>query len=90
MNYLLIGLNILSGAIIFFYAACQLARRKWKWRHPELVAHALLAGSAVYLIGGVFNGHIIFAEVMMNAAFALFLANKQLRLWHIQHRKNQP
>lgn len=90
MNYVLIGLNILAGAIIFFYAICQLARKKWKLYQPELLAHALLAGSAVYLIGGVFNGHIVFAEVMMNAAFALFLANKQLRLWHIQYRKNQP
>lgn len=87
MNYMLIGLDVLSGAIIFFYAICQLARKKWKLYQPELLAHALLAGSSVYLLGSVASGHIVFAEVMMNVAFALYLSTRQIRSWQIQYKK---
>lgn len=87
MNYVLMGLDVLAGAIIFFYAICQLARKKWKLYQPELLAHALLAGSSVYLIGSVFQGHLVFAEVMMNVAFALYLSTRQIRSWQIQCKK---
>ncbi len=89
MNTFLAWLNLTAAVVIFVHCTCRLSARKWNFRQPELLAHAVLCGGAVGAISGVLTRSMLSnpSEIIINCGVAAYFLSQTYRLWVVKRFK---
>ncbi len=89
MNTFLVWLNLAAAVVVFVHCVCRLSVRKWTCRQPELLAHAVLCGGAVGVLGsGLTQGTAHHpSEIIINCGIAAYFLSQTYRLWLIKRFK---
>ncbi|UOO87510.1 hypothetical protein [Neisseria arctica] len=81
----LIWVNMAAVAVIFVHCVCRLSRRRWTVWQPELLAHAILCGGAVGVLGhSLMQGGLHHpSEIVINVGMAVYFLSQSWRRYLI-------
>lgn len=84
MTALLI-INVLSVLVIFCHCVCRLSVRKWTWKQPEMLAHVVLTGGSVGVVGHeLVRGAVHHpSEILINVGVAAYFLSLTWRQWQV-------
>lgn len=87
MNLLFSLINAAAALAVFFCAVCQLARRQWHWRQPEMWAHVLLTGGSIAAAAGSLNAAVPLAQMLFTLGCAVYFVQRGNRANRSGHHR---